>query len=212
MRLKMLLAFVLFHASVALAGTITAVVLDQQGKPVEGAVVMLLEAKGRFKAPRKPAVMDQVGKKFVPYVLPVLVGTKVEFPNQDDIHHHVYSFSKPKRFDLPLYKGKPAEPIVMDSTGVVKLGCNIHDWMAAHVLVLPHPYFAVTGPDGKASIEKVPAGKHKVAVWSPRRKEQPSASARELSVPKKGAAHARFALKFGMAQEQKPAGVGGGRY
>lgn len=201
--------FLLVHACVAAAGTVTATVLDQKGRPVEGAVVMLLEARGRFKAPKKPAVMDQVGKKFVPYVLPVLVGTKVEFPNQDDIHHHVYSFSRPKRFDLPLYKGKPAEPVVMDSTGVVKLGCNIHDWMAAHILVLPHPYFATTGPDGKASIDGVPAGKHKAGVWSPRRKEEPSASAQELNVPKKGAVEARFALKFGMAQEQKPVGVGG---
>lgn len=197
------------QAFVASAGTLNATVLDQKGKPVEGAVVMLLEAKGRFKAPKKAAVMDQVGKKFAPHVLPVLAGTKVEFPNQDEIHHHVYSFSKPKRFDLPLYKGKPAEPVVMDSTGVVKLGCNIHDWMSAHILVLPHPYFATTGADGKASIEGVPAGKHKVGVWSPRRKEEPAASAQELSVPKKGAAEVRFALKFGMAQEQKPAGVGG---
>lgn len=156
--------------------------------------------------------MDQVGRKFMPHVLPVLVGTKVEFPNQDEIHHHVYSFSKPKRFDLPLYKGKPAEPIVMESTGVVKLGCNIHDWMHAHILVLPHPYFAVTGADGKASIADVPAGKHRVGVWSNRRKEDPAQSAQEAAVPKKGAAELRFSLKFGPVHEQKPPAGVGGRY
>lgn len=202
----------ILQASAALAGTITTTVLDQKGKPVEGAVVMLLEAKGRFKAPKKAAVMDQVGRKFMPHVLPVLVGTKVEFPNQDEIHHHVYSFSKPKRFDLPLYKGKPADPIVMDSTGVVKLGCNIHDWMHAHILVLPHPYFAVTGADGKASIADVPAGKHRVGVWSNRRKEDPAQSAQEAAVPKKGAAELRFSLKFGPVHEQKPPAGVGGRY
>jgi hypothetical protein len=62
-------------------------------------------------------------------VLPIAVGTEVRFPNHDQIHHHVYSFSRVKSFDLPLWKGEEAPPVLFDAPGVVKVGCNIHDWM-----------------------------------------------------------------------------------
>jgi len=77
---------------------------------------------------------------------------QVRFPNRDQIRHHVYSFSRPKRFELPLYKGEDAPPVLFDKPGVVKIGCNIHDWMSAIILVLPNDRFAVTREDGTFSL------------------------------------------------------------
>lgn len=85
-------------------------------------------------------------------MLPVYVGTRVTFPNRDNIRHHVYSFSSAKKFELPLYIGTPAAPVVFDKPGVVALGCNIHDWMLAYIYVLTTPHFAKTAADGKARL------------------------------------------------------------
>ena len=101
----------------------------------------------------------------MPGLLPIVVGTKVKFPNHDQIQHHVYSFSRTKTFELPLYKGEDAAPVLFDKVGVVKVGCNIHDWMSAIILVLPTPWFARTGADGAFTIENVPQGRHSVVAW-----------------------------------------------
>src|SRR5207302_1290602 len=99
------------------------------------------------------------------YVTAVQVGTAVMFPNKDNIRHHVYSFSPAKKFELPLYAGIPAEPVVFDKEGIVTLGCNIHDWMVAYVAVLPTPYFQVTGREGRALFSDLRAGQYTVEVW-----------------------------------------------
>src|SRR6202008_4939692 len=122
-------------------------------------------------APRTAAsaVMDQQGKEFVPFVLPVAVGTPVTFPNRDNIRHHVYSFSASKRCELPLYIGTPAAPVVFDKPGSVVLGCNIHDWMVGYVYVLATPYFVKTGPDGRAQLTNVAPGSYEACGWHTRR-------------------------------------------
>lgn len=135
------------------AATVKVSVTDADGKGVEDAVVFAYEVKEAPKPPAEPYFIDQVNKEFVPHVLPVLVGGRVRFPNKDDIHHEIYSFSPARTFEQPLYKGEPAAPIAFDKPGVVKLGCNIHDWMSGVILVLPNRYFAKTGPDGKAELE-----------------------------------------------------------
>jgi plastocyanin len=148
---------------------VEAIVKDERGKPVADAVVSL-SAGAAMPAPRAgaAAVMDQQNKEFVPFVLPVAVGSPVTFPNRDNIRHHVYSFSPAKRFELPLYIGTPAAPVVFDKPGSIVLGCNIHDWMVGYVYVLPTPYFAKTAEDGKASIGDVPPGAYEARVWHPR--------------------------------------------
>jgi hypothetical protein len=110
--------------------------------------------------------MDQVNKEFVPHVLPIAVGTEVSFPNHDQIHHHVYSLSRTKTFEIPLYKGEPASPVRFDQTGAVKLGCNIHDWMSGVILVVPTPYFATTDAEGAFVLRDLPPGTFDLAVWS----------------------------------------------
>jgi hypothetical protein len=128
------------------------------------------------------AIEDQVDKEFVPYVNVILVGTSVTFPNSDNVRHHVYSFSQAKRFELPLYAGTPAKPEVFDTAGVVVIGCNIHDWMAAYIYVSESPYFAKTGADGSAKIGNLPPGEYQVRVWHPRMEGAEDATRRTAMV------------------------------
>ena len=126
--------------------------------------------------------MDQFNKTFVPGVLPIAVGTQVRFPNRDQIRHHVYSFSRAKRFELPLYKGEDAPPVLFDKPGVVKIGCNIHDWMSAIILVLPNDRFAVTDEDGTFSLPGLDAGQlhdRRVARAEPRQDGRHRAARRD---------------------------------
>jgi plastocyanin len=155
-------------------------VLDQDGQPVADAVVFVESATGTFKAPEEPYIMDQVNKEFVPHVLPIVAGGRVRFPNDDNIHHQIYSFSPAKTFELPLYRGEPAEPVDFPKVGVVKLGCNIHDWMSGIILVLPNPYFAKTGVDGTAILE-LPEGTSPVSVFHARLKGSQEATRREVA-------------------------------
>ena len=157
---------------VAGPGDLEAIVKDERGKPVADAVVSLTSPAAATPPRAAPAVMDQQNKEFVPLVLPVAMGTSVTFPNRDNIRHHVYSFSSSKRFELPLYIGTPAAPVVFDKPGAVVLGCNIHDWMVGYVYVLPTPYFAKTAEDGKASIGDVPPGAYEARVWHPRQRTE----------------------------------------
>jgi hypothetical protein len=92
----------------------------------------------------------------------------VFFPNKDNIRHQVYSFSPAKQFELPLYAGTPAKPVVFDKPGIVVLGCNIHDWMIGYIYVSESPYFAKTGADGKAQLSDLPTRSYRVRVWHPR--------------------------------------------
>jgi plastocyanin len=171
----------LLAAALAHAGEIRVTVVDAEQKPVPDAIVWVDGVAGKPEAPAEPAAMDQIKQEFVPRVLPVVVGTKVKFPNKDNIQHHIYSFSKAKKFEVPLYKGETAEPVTMDVTGVIKLGCNIHDWMLGYIVVLPNAFYAKTGADGKATLKNVPTGKFKVLAWTERLKGDPADTAVEAA-------------------------------
>lgn len=165
------LLFVALFATTALAQTsqITVRVEDAHKHALADAVVVAVPANGEVRVGDRPHanVVDQVDKEFVPKVLAVLVGTAVTFPNHDNVRHHVYSFSPAKRFELPLYAGVPARPVVFDKPGVVVLGCNIHDWMIGYVYVSESPFFATTGKDGTARFTDLPPGAYVVRVWHP---------------------------------------------
>jgi plastocyanin len=177
----LVLLTVLVFAGDLLAGSLEVIVRDDKGRPVSDAVAYAAAANAGSAAPKKQ-VVDQRDKQFVPYVTAVQVGTAVIFPNSDKIRHHVYSFSPAKKFELPLYSGVPAEPVVFDKAGFVTLGCNIHDWMIAYVAVLPTPYFHVTSQDGRAVLKDLPAGQYTMQVWHPALKGQPEALAQRVDV------------------------------
>lgn len=159
-------------------------VVDADGQPVAG-VVAFIEGEGRPRtdAPTEPAVMDQVDKQFVPHVLVVQKGTPVRFPNSDPVAHHVYSFSRPNAFTLPLYKGNAHEPITFMHEGVVTLGCNIHDNMLGYIVVVDTGAFGMTDDSGIVALEVGHfAGDASVRIWSPRIRDDSETLVRPLDV------------------------------
>lgn len=155
-----------------LAADLSVQLTDAQGGAVADAAVYALPTNGRPPKGSLKAVIGQADKTFIPYVSVVQAGTAVSFPNRDTVRHHVYSFSAPKVFDLKLYAGTPAQPVVFDKPGLVALGCNIHDWMLAYVLVVDTPWFGVSQDKGEALIENLPSGDYKLVVWHPRMREE----------------------------------------
>jgi plastocyanin len=193
------------------AASLAGVVRDDAGKPVQDAVVYAIAPAGARPAAGRAGreVIDQQDKEFVPHAKPVQVGTPVWFPNKDNIRHHVYSFSPAKKFELPLYKGTPAAPVLFDKPGVVVLGCNIHDWMLGYVLVLETPWFATTGPDGAAQLKDLPAGAYEVRVWHPRMPDgEPPRQRVTLATGKTEAVEFQIALKPEWRPRRAPTGAG----
>jgi plastocyanin len=154
------------HAAAVNAASLQVAVVDQNGAPVADAVVYAMPVNSKLP-PAKPAgaVVDQVKRQFVPLVSVVQSGTAITFPNKDNFEHDVYSFSPAKKFELHLYHGVPASPVVFDKAGLVVLGCNIHESMVAYVMVVDTPWFAKTDAAGRASIDNVPADIYKVTAW-----------------------------------------------
>jgi plastocyanin len=150
-------------------GELTVTVLDRDGEPVPGVAVYVDDAAATSTTGHGlTAVMDQVDTRFVPHLLVVQKGTLVEFPNSDPIAHHVYSFSQPNDFQLPLYKGDVHEPIAFEHPGLVTLGCNIHDQMLAYILIVDGPVFGMTNEAGQVTLDSPVATDATVSIWSPR--------------------------------------------
>ena len=100
-------------------------------------------------------------------MLPIQVGTKVEFPNEDDTYHNVFSYSPAKRFDLGRYRPdeRPIPWQLFDKPGLVILRCDIHEHMRAVILVLDTPYFVTTDTDGRFRLSGLPAGQFTLKAW-----------------------------------------------
>ena len=138
-------------------------VLDQEQQPITDAV---LAVAGDSSPTDAIVVMDQIDKSFEPHVLVVNKGQSVAFPNSDRIRHHVYSFSAPNDFEIKLYSGQPSDPRIFEHSGVVVLGCNIHDRMKGYIYVADDDEVAVvTDQQGVASLETQAMS---VSVWHPR--------------------------------------------
>jgi len=153
----------------AFAGAVDIEVLGPDGKPVPDVAVYVSYEIPSVGSKSGTAVMDQRDTEFDPHILVVQKGTSVEFPNSDVVAHHVYSFSKPNNFVLPLYKGDPHDPVVFDYDGIVTLGCNIHDHMLAYIVVVDTETFGVTDENGRLSVDvSETLGTATVNIWSPR--------------------------------------------
>ena len=190
----------LLQAADALAATIVVAVQTSDGRPLAGAVLTIHSLTGN-DPPGVPvnAIMDQVNRAFVPDLLVIPAGSTVEFPNSDSVSHQIYSFSAARKFQLPLYRGKPYPPVHFDQVGLVTLGCNIHDSMLAYVLVTDAPYFGRTNATGSWSVD-VARGTYRVTVWHPRMQEG-SELEREMMI----ADGDRAALTLRLAKALQPA-------
>ncbi len=131
--------------------------------------VAIVYLEGNFAKPANPPMKQVIQKDFMftPALLPVQVGTKVEFPNLDDSYHNVFSFSPAKRFDLGRYRSdeKPIPFQVLDKAGMITLRCDIHEHMRGIILVLDTPHFVMSGTDGNFKLDGLPAGSYKLKAW-----------------------------------------------
>jgi plastocyanin len=181
----------------AYAAELRAVVYDQDSKPLPNAVVVATPEEGRVPAATPTVeIVDQIDKEFVPYVKPVRAGSYVKFPNKDNIRHHVYSFSAAKKFELPLYTGTPAQPMLFDKPGIVKIGCNIHDWMIGYIYVTDTPYFGKSTAEGRVDLDGLPAGHYRVRVWHPLMQGSGEATIQRVELQDPGAAVVEWTLKL----------------
>lgn len=153
---------------------------------------------GADARPDQVVKTTQKDANFDPHVLPVVVGTTVRWPNEDEIFHNVFSMSDAKEFDLGYYKKEKVPEVVFDRVGRVDIFCAIHSKMHCIVLVLPNPFFAKADDRGRFAIRNVPAGTYKVKAWH----ERLPAQVREVVVPAEGEVRIDFTL--GVGQGTKP--------
>lgn len=170
--------------AIANAGELDILIKDGKGALLEDAIITAtpLDAKNMKKQKLGNPVVDQVGKEFLPHVMPIYINSLVAFPNNDNIRHHVYSFSPAKKFELPLYSGTAAVPVMFDKPGIVTLGCNIHDWMLGYIYVSATPYFARSNAAGKGTISDLPDGEYTLKVWHPQMTATEESTSRKIVI------------------------------
>jgi plastocyanin len=131
--------------------------------------VGIVYLEGNFPRPSALPKTDVAQKDlaFLPSLLPVRVGTTVEFPNLDDTYHNIFSYSPAKRFDLGRYRPeeRPIPSVVFDKPGLVTLRCEIHEHMRGLILVLDTPYFILTDANGRFRLSGLPAGRYTLKAW-----------------------------------------------
>lgn len=157
-------------AMAAHAAGLSVRIVDGRGAPVADAVVTVV-SRGAPPASAHTAetrVIDQKNLTFVPYIEVFRPGDSVVFRNSDNTRHHVYSFSPAKAFEFVLAPGQSSAPLALDKSGVVAVGCNIHDRMIAYLYISDAPWVAQSGAEGKVSFDGLPAGAYEVRVWQPR--------------------------------------------
>ena len=134
--------------------------------------------------------VTQRGAMFSPHVLPIQVGTSVEWPNNDDIYHNVFSMSETRPFDLGLYVHPEVKRVVFDKPGRVDVFCSIHSRMNCIVLVLDNPWYASVNSDGHYIIRNVPAGNYRLKAWH----ERLPPETKEITVTETGETKVDFTL------------------
>ncbi len=172
MRTLSSLALVILLAVSSQAATITGKVTVARAKDNRDVVVYIgkIEGKKFDPSPSDSRILDQIYLTFKPHVLPILAGTRVKFPNSDEIRHNVFSPNAVdgKRFSLGTYAAGTSKDWVFVKPGVITLLCNVHIEMSAYIVVTETPYFAVTNAAGEYLIKDVPAGKYTINAWHER--------------------------------------------
>jgi plastocyanin len=179
----LLMACCLLPASLLADDLTVRVQLADGAAPVAGAVVYLND--GSKPSPVQSEVF-QKDRMFHPHVLILPAGSSVEFPNQDNTQHHVYSFSPAKTFNLELYADKPEAPVVFDQPGIVELGCNIHDHMQAFIVVADSRAIGQTNEQGEVTIaldfdDTLVPGSLSLNIWHPRLPDNTRPLVREIN-------------------------------
>lgn len=188
-RILVLALSLLAAAAPAHAGDVGIRVVDSSGTPLPDAVVTIHPAAGVPAGPiRFPWKLAMVQKNisFNPSTLIVPVGATVPFPNEDKVRHHVYSFSKPAKFEIKLFGHDETRSYTFRTPGAVALGCNIHDRMSGFIKVVDTPFAMKTGADGLSTIRSVTGGKARLTVWHPRLRARDNEVSFDIDVPADG--------------------------
>lgn len=143
---------------------------DKGDKTVQWAVVSIKKIKGGKPFPKedpdKPVSLEQKGCRFVPHVVVVPPRRTLRIFNRDGILHNVHVYARKNR---PFNRAQPGRIKKIDVSfrrpERIRVGCNVHDWMTAWIIVAEHPYTAVTGSDGRFEFKNVPAGRHTIEIW-----------------------------------------------
>ncbi len=163
LRASLVLVFALIP--LVAAADVRVLVLDQNGQPLANAVIESRH-EALQRVPDEIAVIDQVNKRFEPMVIAIAQGQSVNFPNNDNIRHHVYSFSPIRQFSTELYADVHGDPILFDQPGIAVLGCNIHDSMVGYIYVSEFAHVAVTDAQGSATLA-LDALPPSLSIWHP---------------------------------------------
>jgi plastocyanin len=131
-----------------------------------GQTVVFVDDAGPSPAPAKRATIRQRNAYFAPDFLAIAVGQSVDMPNDDQIFHNVFSFSRPNDFDLGLYPSGQSRQVTFEHAGVVKIYCSIHESMSGTIFVSPTPWFAVAKANGDFEIAGIPPGRRTLRVWN----------------------------------------------
>ncbi len=180
-------------ANLAMAGgTITGTVSCKGVRSPEDTIVYIEKVEGKFTPPAEHPAMDQHNLVYTPHVLPLLVGTAVDFPNSDAVRHNVFSPpGSAKVFNLGTYDVGVVKTVVFDVVGEIPLLCNVHAEMAGYIVSLQNPYFAITDKTGAYTIKDVPPGKYTVTTWH----EKLRSASQEIEVKDGATATANLELK-----------------
>ena len=152
--------------SLGLAGNISGKVSLSGDRTQAHVLVYLEDVKGKFPLLSKKPEITQRNQTFYPPVLPVQKGSTVQFPNEDDVFHSAFSFSKSNPFDLGVYGSGNDQEVKMKKNGLVEVFCNIHDNMFAYIHVMDHPFHALTDEKGAYKIMNVPDGTYSIKAWA----------------------------------------------
>ena len=186
------LFFVFSGIGEALAsGTISGIVSAPQSKFKKNCVVYIDNVPGQWP-PTAGAQIDQKGLVFIPHVLPTVVGTTVNFLNQDNVLHNVFSPDKiADKFNLGTWPPGEIKTFTFNTCGSVALLCNVHTEMEGYVVVLQNPFFAKTDEGGSYTIKNIPPGAYTLKVWNKKFKADPQ----NITVQEGGTVKADFVLK-----------------
>jgi len=165
-RLLLSLSVLLLSGSLVRADSLSIMVRDQSGEPLADAVIEVHQQR-HPPVEKENAVIDQIDRRFVPMVIAIHPGQSVEFPNSDNVRHHVYSFSGIRQFSTRLYADEPVDPVRFNEAGIATLGCNIHDSMVAYVYVSEWRHVAVSDNRGLLTLEELPRQPQTLHVWHP---------------------------------------------
>ena len=191
--------------------TLSGTVAIEGGRELLGVVTLDPVNGPRPKRVPKQRTIEQRDRKFAPHLLAIPVGSTVTFPNFDPIYHNVFSLSPARAFDLGLYKNGEAREVTFKKEGLVRLGCNLHANMSAHVVVVAAAHYVVTAPGGAFTFQKLRPGTYKLRAWREDGSEpiaqtseiNPGPNTVDLVIPRKSAEGAGTA-KFGVPRGGQP--------